>query len=329
MVMIRNRLNAATYNQEPMPTTERAELYSLLAELLAEPPEWMCSPGREWPLPGLLTGTAKESEAMGRRLASLAVIPGESLYERRHRYASLFAVDRPRFWLYESAVKTGKILGAPTFEMAKLYRAAGLEANGAELPDHISLELTFLAHLAEQSEDPSYEKQFLAKHGDWMIDLGRGLQQTGDLVYAPIGAVLADWITEQSRSARPNLQKSLLMPLIANPDECTLCGFCAQVCPTHALNIMEDPENDFLSLKPAECIQCGKCERICEFRAMKMSIPGPEMGREIILRKSPRMKCPSCGRPVASQAEMAYIVSKIGEAAWQKLCPECRAGSYN
>ena len=170
--------------------SRRADLYGLLAELLAEPREWMSLPGREWPLFDLLTQLAAESDSAHRHLDLLAGIPSESHDQRRQRYATLFASGRPRFWLYESAAKTGKILGAQTFEMARLYRAAGLEAAGAELPDHISLELTFLSYLAGQIGNLSCQeilKQFLEKHGAWMISLGRALKQSGDPVYAPIG----------------------------------------------------------------------------------------------------------------------------------------------
>ena len=317
----------------------------MLAELLAEPPEWMSLPGREWPLFDLLTQLAAESDSAHRHLDLLAGIPSESHDQRRERYATLFASGRPRFWLYESAAKTGKILGAQTFEMARLYRAAGLEAAGAELPDHISLELAFLSYLVGRDNISPYEQQFLENHGAWMIDLGRALKQTGDPVYAPIGQFLADWLTEQTQHATRNTgldthtvlrsvqERTILdhqicntfLPIISNPDDCTLCGFCAQVCPTRALKVMQNAEGDFLSLTTAECIHCNKCERICNFHALKMSLPALSVDETVILRQSPHARCQTCGQPIASQAEMNYIVSQIGEAHWQHLCLDCRA----
>ena len=320
-----------------MSQSDRADLYALLAEILAEPPDWMSLPARDWPLFGTLTQLAAESDTARHCLDLLAGAPSEGLDQRRERYASLFASGRPRFWLYESAARTGKILGPQTFEMAKLYRAAGLEPSGAELPDHVSLELAFLSYLVGQIGNLSYEKQFLEQHGAWMIDLGRALAQSGDAVYAPIGQLLADWLTEQSRDATRNTgldtQRTLLdhqtcntfLPIIPNPDDCTLCGFCAQVCPTRALKVMQNAEGDFLSLNIAGCIHCAKCERICDFHALKMSIPAPSVENAVILRQSPHALCKTCGKPIASQAEMDYIVSQIGEAAWQHLCLDCRA----
>jgi nitrate reductase assembly molybdenum cofactor insertion protein NarJ/NAD-dependent dihydropyrimidine dehydrogenase PreA subunit len=318
--------------------SDRADLYALLAETLAEPPDWMSLPGRAWPLFETLTGLASESDAARRHLDLLAGIPCEGPDQRRERYAALFASGRPRFWLYESAAKTGKILGPQTFEMARLYRAAGLEAAGAELPDHISLELAFLSYLVGRDAIPAYQEilqQFLEKHGDWMISLGCALKQSGDPVYAPIGALLADWLTErmtlpaQPATVTHDAVCNMLLPVILRADDCTLCGFCAQVCPTRALKVMQNAEGDFLSLNIAECVHCAKCERICEFHALKMSLPAPSAEETLILRQSPHARCQTCGKPIASQAEMDYIVSQIGDATWQHLCLDCRVGLYN
>lgn len=326
-----------------MSLSDRADVYALLAETLAEPPDWMSLSGREWPLFDLLnqlspvcvrtrTGRA-ESDTARHHLDLLAGIPSESHDQRLERYAALFASGRPRFWLYESAARTGKILGPQVFEMARLYRAAGLEAAGAELPDHISLELAFLSYLVGQIDNLSYQEilqQFLEKRGDWMIDLGRALKQSGDPVYAPIGQLLADWLTETFIPTPLPMGEGqgVRVPVILRADDCTLCGFCAQVCPTRALKVMQNDEGDFLSLNTADCVHCAKCERICEFHALKMSLPAPSASETLILRQSPHARCQTCGKPIASQAEMDYIVSKIGEAAWQHLCLDCRVGLY-
>ncbi len=361
-----------------MSQSDRADLYALLAELLAEPPEWMSLPGREWPLFDLLTRLAAESDAARRHLDLVAGIPSEEVDQRRQRYASLFQAGRPRFWLYESAARTGKILGEPTFAMAQLLQAAGLETAGAELPDHISLELAFLSYLVGQIatlrfSDLSHEKQFLEKRGAWMVDLGRALAQSGDAVYAIIGALLANWLIESTQHATRNTStaqhairnthhatrntqhapRATLLPIIPNPDDCTLCGFCAQVCPTRALKVLEDRQQTVLALNPAECIHCGKCEKICGTKAIALignesqntkhatlrSIPVGrntqhceaslwDETRNTILRHSPLAYCQKCGRPIVSQAELDYIVSQIGDAAWQHLCLDCRATLY-
>ena len=293
----------------------------------------------EWPLFDLLTQLSAESESARHHLDLLAGIPSESHDQRRRRYASLFASGGPHFWLYESAALTGKILGPQTFELAKLYRAAGLEVEGAELPDHISIELAFLSLFVGRDGIPTYEKQFLEQHSNWMIHLGRALAHSADEVYAPIGSLLADWLSERMAQGKgldtaglghqiTNYELRIpSLPIIPRADDCTLCGFCVQVCPTHALRINEDAENTLLKLSPEDCIGCGKCERICEFHAMQMQ-PAADDKRPVILRQSPRVRCQTCGEPIVSQAELDFVAAQIGSPDWLHLCLDCRAGLY-
>jgi len=309
-----------------MPQSDRADLYALLAETLAEPPDWMSLPGREWPLYASVVALASEFPGAGQHLNRLAGIPPEPTRLRQERYAALFASGKPRFWLYESAALTGKILGPQTFELARLYRAAGLEIVGAELPDHISLELTFLSHLVGSSQ----EKGFLERHAPWMIALGHALSRSDDQVYAPVGALLADWLESALAGLPPvgTKGKGVRLPVLPDPDDCTLCGFCAQVCPTRALQVLEDARHTSLVLETASCIHCGKCERVCEFHVLEMGPSATGDAGSKILRQSPQVECRHCGQPVVSQAELDYIVSQIGEAAWQHLCLDCRSGLY-
>ena len=317
-----------------MPRSYRSEMYAMLAELMATPPDWMFQSGRAWPLFNLLTHLAPEFDETHLHLDLLASIPFEPGCLRRERYASLFTSGKPRFWLYESAAKTGKILGSSTFEMAQLYRTAGLEVGGAELPDHISLELTFLSYLSGWDGIllgyQEIELQFLELHGSWMIDLGHAMKKSGDPVYGPIGQLLSDWITDQMNFA--NSQKHVTstkryIPIIPRPDECTLCGFCAQICPTRALQVLEDRQNSFLTLNISECVSCGKCKKICDFNAIKMEhAPVDELN--LNLRNSPIIHCNNCGQNIASEAEMNYISSQIGEATWQHFCMDCRVTLY-
>lgn len=309
-----------------MPEPDRADLYAMLAETLAEPPDWMSLPGREWPLYPSVAALASEFQVASHHLDCLASIPPEAIHLRRERYAALFASGKPRYWLYESAALTGRVLGPRTFEVAKLYQAAGLEIVGAELPDHVSLELAFLSRLVGSPR----EKRFLDRHAAWMIALGRSLSRSGDQVYAPLGALLSDWLGAAfARPAPAGKQgKAVAVPTLLDPQDCTLCGFCAQVCPPRALRVLEDAENTNLVLDTAACIHCGKCEKVCEFHVLKMGTPPAGAAGQVILRQSPQVGCRHCGQPVVSQAELDYIISQIGEAAWQHLCLDCRSGLY-
>jgi len=320
----------------------RADMYSALAEAVSEPPEWMVAPGREWPLFEIATRLAPDT----RCLSALAKIRAEPLAGRRKRYAALFVGSgRPRFWLYESAFLTGRILGPATFAVEKLYRAAGLDTLGAELPDHASMELAFLAHLAESVEttgpvvSTDMERRFIETHaGRWLPQLGKALAHSGDEVYAPIGQLLADWLREvgrkqkavSTRSEQPaarRLPPAFCLPLIPQPDSCTLCGFCVQVCPTRALTVCETSAETKLVLSVGACNGCGKCERICQSCALHMEQDPGRLGHSevlTVLRESPRARCSACGAPTVSRAELEFVAAQIGHPAWLDYCGDCR-----
>ncbi|HEY5728958.1 MAG TPA: molecular chaperone TorD family protein [Anaerolineales bacterium] len=305
-----------------MSISVRADLYALLAEALAEPPDWMSQSGNEWPLTETVSRLTFEFEAVRRHLDIFACIPPEEHHIRQKRYTAIFASGKPRIWLYESAALTGRILGRQTFETARLYRSAGMETVGAELPDHVSVELAFLSHVAGSS----LERQFLENHASWMIDLGSALASSGDEVYAPIGALLADCLRSAIAEFPTHEDRSnLRVPTLPRPDDCTLCGFCVQACPTPALKIVDAPKDILLVFEGTECIHCGKCEKICEFHALEMKPVNVDDAKAQEFRRSPHINCQKCGQSFASQAEMGYIVSQIGEAVWQNYCLDCRS----
>ncbi len=259
---------------------------------------------------------------------ALAEVHAESLAARRARYAALFAgTGRPRFWLYESAALTGRLLGPESFAVEKLYRAAGLGTTGGELPDHVSMELAFLAHLVEQGADDA-ERSFIEHHaGRWLPELGRGLARSGDEVYAPIGQLLAEWLEEvgQRQAADRQPPTADCLPFIPHAEACTLCGFCAQVCPTRALAVRETAGETRLMLKANACVGCGQCERICDAHALTLTeaVRSSETWR--VLRHSPRVACHACGQPMVSRAELDFVAAQIGHPAWLEYCLRCRS----
>ncbi len=307
----------------------RAALYQALAESLAEPPEWLAAPGREWPLYAVALECAPFSAAARRAATALAEIPAESLAARRARYAALFAgPGEPRFWSYESAARSGRLLGPESFAVDRLYRAAGLEVAGAELPDHAACELAFLAHLAGHGAD-ELERRFVKLHaGRWLPQLGHGLAATADSVYAPIGRLLAGWLDETVRartSARPQPRAAIRWPIVTQVADCTLCGFCVQSCPTRALAVAETDDQTQLVLMPGRCTGCGRCLGACPERALRLAgRPSGELAAPQVLRHSPRIACRACGAPMVSQAELDFVARQIGRPDWLAYCADCR-----
>ncbi|MFQ5613407.1 MAG: molecular chaperone TorD family protein [Anaerolineae bacterium] len=314
----------------------RAELYASLAEALAEPPAWLAGAGRDWPLFEAAVRAARDgSQAARRAVEALAAIRPESLSVRRRRYQALFAgAGRPRLWLHESLHMEGRLLGAATLAVERVYRVAGLAVEGAELPDHASVELAFLgwlaaqeaAHRAQSRAWRRLARRFIRRHaGRWLPELGRALAASGDPVYAPLGRLLAGWLAEAVRPPRRLTLAGTRLPVISQNETCTLCGFCAQVCPSRALFIRETGAETGLILLPSACTGCGRCEQVCEFGALQLAAPGSDRPGPLVLRRSPRAVCPGCGQPTVSQAEIEAIAAGLGERpAWLDYCLDCR-----
>ena len=321
----------------------RSELYLGLAEaLMADgPPAWLANPGREWPLYETTRRLAKSSAVARRVSRKIAQVPGETFADLRDRHAALFGgPGRPEFWNYESMYLSGRLFGPETLAVEKWYRAAGVEVQGSELPDHASIELAFLAYLADQNlHNGLTERNFIIEHaGRWLPGLGRRLASTADMVYGPIGELLAGWLEEAVRTNRKNYysaRREKRLPTVQTEEKCSLCGFCVQICPTHALSILENREETALVLSPGACILCRKCERICQFQAIQI-LPQPmhtaypigavrSSKEKLVLRKSSLAICLACGEPIASQAEVAFVRRQLGDPAWLDYCLECRS----
>jgi pyruvate formate lyase activating enzyme len=50
------------------------------------------------------------------------------------------------------------------------------------------------------------------------------------------------------------------------PDRCTHCGYCAPVCPLHAIKLTKET----ISINRAQCDNCGKCAEVCYPEALKL-----------------------------------------------------------
>jgi ferredoxin len=319
-------------------STARTKLYQALAEVLSEPPDWLSGSGRHWPLFTAALEVAHEEDQTAIRQAVVEVeaIPPEGPSKRLARYKALFSgSSRPQLWLYESLARDGQLAGPSAMAVWLVYEAAGLVAAGTELPDHASVELAFLAYLAEQeAEIPAEAAQwrrarrlFIRRHaGRWLPALGEALALTNDSVYAPIGRLLTAALGSDLQPRRhSSLQPTRGLPMLSQPENCNLCSFCVQVCSTRALTIHETDEMTSLLLTDSLCIACERCVRVCSTGALQLEMETPQAGQRA-LRQSPRAQCAACGQPMVSQAELKEVAARIGAPAWLSYCPDCRSG---
>lgn len=315
----------------------RARLYWSLAEALAEPPDWLSASGHQWPLftAALEVAHCEADVAIGQAVVELAEIPPEGLSRRRARYEALFlGTGQPRLWLYESLARDGQLAGPSTAAVWSVYKAAGLAVAGSELPDYAPVELAFLAYLAQQEAEMLTEaaqwrrarRLFVKRHaGEWLPALGESLARTGDLVYRPIGRLLRNALVTDLRLRRAALsQTTHCLPILLQPGICNLCSFCVQVCPTRALAICETEATTSLLVNDSTCVACGRCVRVCMANALRLE-PTTRYEGQRVLRQSPRARCPACGRPTVSQAELEEVAARIGAPSWLNYCMDCRS----
>lgn len=314
-----------------------ARLFQSLAEMLAAPPEWSILPGVEWPLLADVQDIARNNDNQRESLYAiardLAQIPPETLADRQARYGSLFTeAAHTGLHLYESMARYGSLISPTTHALRAVYKAAGVAVSGTELPDHASVELAFLAFLvtkeAAASDNSGQWRRvwqlFMKRHaGTWLPALGRALAQTQDTVYSPVGQLLVYALsTHQPRRRKPARMRGKLLEL-QEVDMCNLCGFCVQVCPSHALVIHETDMVTSLSITDSACLACDQCIRVCSTQALELREKQPDNAQRV-LRESPRVHCLMCGEPMVSQAEWDTVSNELGTPDWLRYCLDCR-----
>jgi len=73
-----------------------------------------------------------------------------------------------------------------------------------------------------------------------------------------------------------------------NSDKCTLCGKCAEVCPTGVIEVSET-----VSTNAANCVMCCACVKICEVGARPFNHPRIEERRAMLLQNCRIPKAPT------------------------------------
>jgi ferredoxin len=321
----------------------RAMIYHALAEVLAGP-----VPGIErLLLDAVTTGSQVLGSAACQRAArALAEFPERSFEDLRDSY--IRAIARPGgrpVALYESLHRQGSLMGQITRDVERHYRALGLASAGGELPDHASVELAFLGHLsiaeiqARAAKDGrlvsrlrAEQRYFLHTHaGAWVPDVGDALAVVEDLFYAAVGHVLRGFLSEELTPRKQNGQTEAQLPSLKDPAGCTLCGLCVGSCLPGALQVMESITETALALKMTQCIGCGRCVRTCPEEMLVLSFGAANMTGWQVIRQSPRIGCPGCGRPTVSQAELDAVFAKLqpDPSVQQRLslCVECKSWS--
>ena len=328
----------------------RAMIYYVLAEILSGP-----SPGiQELLLEAVTTGVqVLYSVSCQKALLTLAELPAIDLETLRRCYAYLIAPPGRRpVALYESLHHRGGLVSRVTWEVEQHYQVLGLVCLKGELPDHASLELTFLGHLATAEAEAradgngrlvarlkAEQRYFLRTHaGAWLPAVGVTLAAADHRLYAAVGRLLSGFLAEELTGYKQIGQTGPKLPILKEPGACTLCGLCVGNCPLGALRVIESTTETALTLNPAQCIGCSRCARTCPERVLLLSAAVWRDSRfeangadYQVMCQSPRAECPNCGQPTVSQAELDAVSARLqpGPTMQQhlRLCVECKSWS--
>lgn len=219
-------------------------------------------------------------------------------------YTRLFlGPGRPVAHPYESVYVEGRLMGAAAGQVVECYNEAGLELSTEirELPDHVSLELAFMAHLAaEEERDPDRravwcdrERRFLLEHlARWLPQFCSKIERSKAHPYYREAAWEAKKLIEEDlqRLAPPLAEaatRTNSTPRISDPADrtnsrrrppefslavdvsrCTLCVLCTENCPPGALTGACTQTTLYLAFDPALCDGCRACVRLCPERAI-------------------------------------------------------------
>lgn len=154
----------------------KAALYSLLAKALNYPDDRLAEAIAKGEFAEALANSLEacgqnsigsDVRQFGREMRRTPIKRESLLLELEKDYTWMFFASKPRLaYLFESVYREGKLLQESTFEIAGLYRDAGLVLNEDFRlpPDHIAVELEFLSFLffKELEGDKKQDKEMVA-----------------------------------------------------------------------------------------------------------------------------------------------------------------------
>lgn len=295
---------------------------------------------------------ARTALARSREYARLARCFAEPLSGLEGEYSRLFlGPERPVAHLHESVYLEGQMMGECTLAVRQSYVEEGLACQNGVLPDHVAVELEFMAHLTRTEAEAwqrgdeetalgqlHREESFLREHLlRWLPRLCQQvLASEADRFYAS----LAQEAREHAANDMARLRAWLIVAdpgaeaeewSVVTGSGCTLCGVCTRICHEQALSLIWDDNEIFLFFDSPSCDGCAACQQWCPEHALTVEpSPATQAGR-IPLTSSSAVVCPSCGEPHAPSVLMARVQQRVApDEALRKrlaLCPACKTSS--
>jgi TorA maturation chaperone TorD/Pyruvate/2-oxoacid:ferredoxin oxidoreductase delta subunit len=263
---------------------------------------------------------------------------------------------RPVAHPYESVYREGYMMGRSTLDVRQRMAREGLAPASQTAPDHISLELAFMAHLADreeqawQDDEADQARTYVARQVDFLRDhLGRWVPQfchrlrvgRAHPYYAELArqvealvtddlAGLQSWLGVGPGDENAGADRQAWWR-VSLGGECTLCDICTQVCRTWALQRARDEAVISLRFDARLCDGCAACRDWCpeQSLALEQVEDCPPAGE---IFRSELLTCPRCGQPHAPATLVAKIQARVGSddpALLEQLalCQNCKVAS--
>jgi hydrogenase-4 component H len=110
-----------------------------------------------------------------------------------------------------------------------------------------------------------------------------------------------------------------------NAAYCVGCGACAQVCPSQAIEVVDDPQRKLRTLRVdyGSCMQCGQCQEKCitgkgivngnEFSLAVSDLAAPEVFETV---EKELVVCECCGEVVGCRDHLLWVRERLGAKAY-------------
>ncbi len=126
--------------------------------------------------------------------------------------------------------------------------------------------------------------------------------------------------------AKPDMESAAYrgMPRY-NEDVCVGCGTCVQVCPSSAIELVDDKEKKLRTLRVdyGSCIQCGQCQEKCitetgientPFYSIAVTDVKTEEVFETV--EKALVLCESCGEVIGCRDHLSWVKERLGAKAY-------------
>jgi TorA maturation chaperone TorD/Pyruvate/2-oxoacid:ferredoxin oxidoreductase delta subunit len=265
---------------------------------------------------------------------------------------------RPVAHPFESVYREGRTMGDTTLDVRRRLTEEGLAPSKHVLPDHLGIELAFMARLATsearawETGDDDGARDYLGRQASFLYDhltawlpqfchrvlAGRpvahyaGLARDAETYVLDDAARVQAWLSNGSAAPTGVVtrQESWTVSIVPG---CTLCDICAQVCQPGALRLVRDVERALVVLRfeTSHCDGCAACQRWCPEHVIGVSpVVAGERPAGDELAWSTMLACPRCGQlhaPEAMVTKVQHLVDSGLEALLQRLtlCHDCKA----